>query len=84
MEKGAMCQSCGMPLEKDEHCGTNTDGSKNEEYCTYCFQEGAFTQPDVTLDDMINKIAEVTGQKMTPAETEKSKTFLSTLKRWKI
>ena len=26
------CQSCGMPLQKNEELGTNHDGSKNEEY----------------------------------------------------
>ena len=25
------CQSCGMPLQKNEEFGTNHDGSKNEE-----------------------------------------------------
>ena len=24
------CQSCGMPLQKNEELGTNHDGSKNE------------------------------------------------------
>ncbi|MBU4293030.1 MAG: zinc ribbon domain-containing protein [Actinobacteria bacterium] len=31
------CQSCSMPMMKPEDFGTNADGSKNEEYCTYCF-----------------------------------------------
>ena len=30
------CQSCGMPLN-DQVLGTNDDGSKNEEYCMYCY-----------------------------------------------
>jgi len=37
------CQSCGMPLNKDPQSGgTNADGSKNEKYCSYCYQNGAF------------------------------------------
>ena len=32
------CQSCGMPLQKNEELGTNHDGSKNEEYCCYCYK----------------------------------------------
>ena len=31
------CQSCGMPLSP-EVLGTNADGSKNEEYCIYCYK----------------------------------------------
>ncbi len=38
------CQSCGMPMKKDpQGGGTNADGTKNEKYCSYCFQDGDFT-----------------------------------------
>ena len=36
------CQSCGMPLTKNEDCGTNADGSKNFDYCKYCYADGKF------------------------------------------
>ena len=37
------CQSCGMPLT-EEVLGTNADGSKNEDYCMYCYKDGKFLQ----------------------------------------
>lgn len=38
------CQSCGMPMKKDPGLGgTNSDGSKNGKYCSYCYQNGAYT-----------------------------------------
>ena len=37
------CQSCGMPLT-NEILGTNADGTFNEDYCTYCYKDGKFTQ----------------------------------------
>lgn len=47
------CQSCGMPMNKDpEHGGTNSDGTKNLMYCSYCYADGDFLQPDVTVDEM--------------------------------
>ncbi len=46
------CQSCGMPIDKEEVSGTNTDGSKNSEYCIYCYKDGAFTL-DCTMEEMI-------------------------------
>lgn len=47
------CQSCGMPLNKDpENGGTNADGSKNMSYCSHCFVDGKFTQPDIKLNEM--------------------------------
>lgn len=42
------CQSCGMPLKKDPgQGGTNADGSKSTEYCSYCFKDGAFRSPEI-------------------------------------
>ena len=47
------CQSCGMPMNKDPNGGgTNSDGSKNGMYCSYCYQNGDFTQPDISIDEM--------------------------------
>ena len=37
------CQSCGMPLTEDV-LGTNADGSKNKDYCMYCYRDGKFLQ----------------------------------------
>jgi hypothetical protein len=53
MKKYKNCQSCGMPLNKDpEKGGTNTDGAKSTMYCSYCYQNGAFLQPDITATEM--------------------------------
>ena len=48
-----VCQSCGMPMQKDEDFGTEQDGGKNEDYCIYCYKDGAFTA-DLTMDEMID------------------------------
>ncbi len=35
-----------MPLKRDpESGGTNADGSRSEEYCSYCYKAGTFTYP---------------------------------------
>jgi hypothetical protein len=48
-----------MPMEKDpEVSGTNLDGSKSEDYCSLCFHEGLFTQPDFSAKDMKNLCTE--------------------------
>ncbi len=47
------CQSCGMPLKKDEKGGgTNADGSKSKMYCSHCYENGKFSMPDITVDQM--------------------------------
>ena len=57
MENMIFCQSCGMPMQKNEDFGTNKDGGRNEDYCVYCFKDGEFTA-DVTMDEMIDFCAE--------------------------
>ncbi|SFI12226.1 Putative zinc ribbon domain-containing protein [Lachnospiraceae bacterium NLAE-zl-G231] len=52
MSETKFCQSCGMPLDSKDVCGTNQDGSINEEYCIYCYKDGAFVD-DCTMDEMI-------------------------------
>jgi hypothetical protein len=47
------CQSCGIPLKRDpKGGGTNADGSKSKMYCSYCYENGKFTQPDITASEM--------------------------------
>ena len=42
------CQSCGMPITSEEQFGR-----KNEEYCSYCYRDGALTE-NCTMDEMID------------------------------
>jgi hypothetical protein len=47
------CQSCGMPLSKDaQGGGTESNGARSSMYCSHCYQDGKFTQPDMTVDQM--------------------------------
>ena len=48
MKKYKFCQSCGMPMSKDpQKGGTEKDGSKNLKYCSYCYQDGNYTSPEI-------------------------------------
>ncbi len=47
-----MCQSCGMPIKKDELKGTESSGSKSQKYCIHCYQNGEFTWTEATPDQM--------------------------------
>ena len=83
------CQSCGMPLTSNEVCGTNADGSLSADYCTYCYQNGKFTQ-DCTMDEMIEHCAQFveefnkdSEQKVTKEEAiAMMKQEFPKLKRW--
>jgi Putative zinc ribbon domain len=55
--RGPFCQSCGMPLSRDQlGGGTNADGSRSTEYCSHCYQKGWFTEPNICLDEMMTKV----------------------------
>ena len=45
-----VCQCCGMPLQ-DDILGRNRDGSLNEDYCRWCYADGAYTYSD--MDELI-------------------------------
>ncbi len=55
MIKKLFCQSCAMPMESEDVLGTNLDGSRNSDYCIYCYKDGKFTAPDVTMEEEIEK-----------------------------
>ena len=48
-----ICQSCSMPIMEEDMFGKNADGTKNEDYCAYCYPNGAFNSPDETMEEMI-------------------------------
>ena len=83
------CQSCGMPMT-NETLGTNADGSRNDDYCIYCYKDGKFTQ-DMTMEQMIDHCAQFTdeinrqsGQNLTQEQAkEMMRLFFPHLKRWK-
>lgn len=47
-----ICQSCGMPLSEKNIIATNKDGSLTQDYCIYCYKDGNFTEPDITMQEM--------------------------------
>lgn len=58
------CQSCGMPLKRDvSERGTEANGNYSALYCKYCYQEGKFTYPSFTVDQMkqfcVDKLVEM-------------------------
>ena len=81
------CQSCGIPIQESEGLfGTNADGSKNEDYCIYCFKDGAFTA-DITMNEMIEFCVPHMVKNNKDMTEDKARQmmqeYLPKLKRWK-
>ena len=80
---GCICQSCAMPMKEDKHYGSNEDKSKSCDYCFYCYREGKFLNPTMTLEQMITKVTDFMKKRNMPqpAIDQATKT-IPTLKRW--
>jgi hypothetical protein len=46
-----------MPLKRGEKGGgTNSDGTRSAMYCSHCFQAGHFMLPDLTAEQMQERV----------------------------
>ena len=83
MKTDIFCQSCSMPLNQQSLFGTEKDGSKNLFYCSYCYQNGAFTS-NITIEEMKRLVRDKMRQmKMDESVINKTIAILPKLKRWK-
>lgn len=54
------CQSCSMPMSKDVNGGgTNADGSKSTMYCSLCYSNGTFTNPEIDSAEKMQAFVKV-------------------------
>ena len=79
-----ICQSCAMPMPDESLYGTNADGSKNSDYCKYCYQDGKWDK-EVTMDEYIEMMVPFASQAGMTGEQMRAycKKVYPTLKRWK-
>lgn len=78
------CQSCGMPLGPG-FFGTEADGSDTQVYCKFCYRDGAYVSPEMTMDEMLNlSVEQMVGQQGMPLEeaTKAAHEVIPTLERW--
>lgn len=80
------CGSCGMPLLGPDDAGTEADGSSSDRYCAHCYRDGAFVEPDLTRERMIEEYAPLLAAELgMPLEnaTEMVTAFTASLPRWR-
>ncbi len=80
------CQSCGMPMgQTDEHYGTERDGSKSADYCSYCYEGGAFTyhgDMEGMIEICVPPVVEFNPNMTEQQARDMMRQFFPTLKRW--
>jgi len=79
-----VCQCCGMPMSEDGILSREPDGGFNEDYCRWCYKDGAFTYPskEALLDFLLGHMPNPDGL----PDDERRKQYdgyLSQLKYWK-
>ena len=76
-----ICQCCGMPLE-DAAISREPDGTFNEDYCKWCYADGAFTYQ--SMDALIDFCAGHMANDAFPPEQVRAylQSLLPTLKHW--
>ena len=83
--QGPSCQSCAMPLTKPEDFGTEANKSRSKDYCAYCYVNGAFVMPSMTMEQMrdfcVTKLVERKVMPQAQASTLMA-AVIPTLKRW--
>ncbi|MBS1933259.1 MAG: zinc ribbon domain-containing protein [Bacteroidetes bacterium] len=84
MQPKLICQSCSMPIDNIQDRGTEKDGTYSSEYCKYCYQNGAFVNPDIRVEDMKSFIEKkMQEMKLPQSVVQQSLSILPHLKRWK-
>jgi hypothetical protein len=75
-----------MLMNRIEDFGTNEDGTRNEEYCHFCFKDGYFTEPNITVNQKIDKMVEIGVSQMNMSKErarEMANHIIPKLKRWR-
>lgn len=83
---GPQCQSCGRTLRSPELFGSEARGIMNTNFCKHCYARGEFTEPDITVEGMIEKVTGIlSGQgKLTPEEArQRAEKLIPALRRWR-
>ncbi|MFW9914159.1 MAG: zinc ribbon domain-containing protein [Candidatus Thorarchaeota archaeon] len=81
---GHICQSCADQYEEK---GTEADGTINDDYCLACYRAGMFTEPEITMAEMIERVV-ASRAKDTDLTVDEARDYLEsifpTLKRWAL
>jgi len=77
------CQCCGMPLDDDGLLSREPDGSINEDYCRWCYSDGAFVyaSKEALVDFLVGHMPNPDNRPESERRAEYDR-HLSTLGHW--
>ena len=79
------CQSCSRPIDGTADFGTEASGERSERFCSCCYADGQFTEPDVTMEELVERVAPIVEKEhglSATAAREKTVQIFKRLDRW--
>jgi hypothetical protein len=74
------CQSCGRQFNSMIKYGKEQNGETNYSFCSSCYKDGSFINPNLTVDEMVtNTLSQFKSSRRTKALEEK----IRNLQRWR-
>lgn len=52
----SVCHSCGKRFSAIRIKGINSDGTVNDSFCNFCYQDGKLTEPELSLSNVIERV----------------------------
>jgi len=81
-----VCQSCSRPIETADEFGTELNGSRSTFYCSCCYENGVWLEPDVSMEELKQRCIDIWVDHSWAAEPEARKHFdalFPKLERWR-
>jgi hypothetical protein len=75
------CQSCACKFSSIHTYGVNEDDSFNSAFCKNCYDRGVFTEPLLTMEEVIERIKKIAGERK--FQKDYWTKIVSQLDRWK-
>jgi len=79
------CQSCGRMMREEQDYGREEDGCINENYCSHCYRNGQFTEPNLTRWQIVARILPIWMKEKHLTYRDAlvdANYFISSLRRW--
>jgi len=73
-----------MPLDGKDN-GTEADGSLSQKYCSMCYENGVFKDPNLTMEEMQNIVDKVLKEEKGWGRLRRwlARSYIPKLERWK-
>lgn len=81
-DRNTHCQSCGRKFTSIVIRGTNNDSSESKSFCSSCYKNGSFVEPDLTIEEFQERCFVEIGKRKSKMEKKRLSNHFKKLERW--